>query len=86
MILELKRVIEIIKSRVFKKTSFTILLIAVVIATYLAINLGIQAIDISDIDFTKEKFFSLSEESKNRLKNVRKWLYTYTLKKYSIIV
>ena len=77
MILELKRVIEIIKSRVFKKTSFTILLIAVVIATYLAINLGIQAIDISDIDFTKEKFFSLSEESKNTLKDINQEIKIY---------
>ena len=66
-----------IKSRVFKKTSFTILLIAVVIATYLAINLGIQAIDISDIDFTKEKFFSLSEESKNTLKDINQEIKIY---------
>ncbi len=77
MILELKKIIEIIKSKVFKKNSFTILLIAVVIAMYLAINLGIQAIDISDIDLTKEKFFSLSEESKNRLKDVNQEIKIY---------
>ena len=77
MILKLKKVIEIIKSKVFKKTSFTILLIAVVILAYLAINLGIQMIDISDIDLTKEMFFSLSEESKNRLKDVNQEIKIY---------
>ena len=73
----MKKIIEIIKNKVFRKTSFTILLIAVVILAYLAINLGMQAIDISDIDLTKEKFFSLSEESKNRLKNVNQEIKMY---------
>lgn len=73
----MKKIIEIIKNKVFRKTSFTILLIAVVILAYLAINLGIQAIDIADIDLTTEKFFSLSEESKNRLKDVNQEIKIY---------
>lgn len=66
----MKKILEIIKNKWLKETSFTILLIAVVIVVYLAINLGVKALDISDIDLTKEKFYSLSEESKNQIKNI----------------
>ena len=69
-VLNLKKILEIIKNKWLKETSFTILLIAVVIVVYLAINLGVKALDISDIDLTKEKFYSLSEESKNQIKNI----------------
>ena len=73
----MKKIPEIIKNKVLRKTSFTILLIAVIITAYLAINLGIQAIDISDIDLTKEKFFSLSNESKNQLKDINQEIKIY---------
>lgn len=73
----MKKIIEIIKNKVFRKTSFTILLIAVVIATYLAINLVVQQLDISDIDFTKEKFFSLSDESKEQIKDINQEIKIY---------
>lgn len=73
----MKKILEIIKNKWLRKTSFTILLIAIVIATYLAINLGIQALDISDIDLTKEGFFRLSEESKNQLKDINQEIKIY---------
>ncbi len=66
----MKKILEIIKNKWLRETSFTILLIAIIIAIYLAINLGVKALDITDIDLTSERFYSLSEESKNQLKNI----------------
>lgn len=73
----MKRILEIIKNEWLKKTGFTILLILVVISAYLAINLGIQALDISDIDLTKEGFYRLSEESKNQIKDINQEIKIY---------
>lgn len=73
----MKKILEIIKNKWLRETSFTILLIAVVIAVYLAINLGFKALDISDIDLTKERFYSLSEESKNQIKNINQEINIY---------
>lgn len=75
--MKLKKILEIIKNKWLRETSFTILLIAVVIVAYIAINLGFKALDISDIDLTKEKFYSLSAESKNQLKNINQEIKIY---------
>ena len=66
-----------IKNRIFKDSTLTFLLIVAVIAAYVAINMGIKALDITDIDLTKEKFYSLSEESKNQIKNVEQEIEIY---------
>ena len=52
-------------------------MIVAVIAAYVAINMGIKALDITDIDLTKEKFYSLSEESRNQIKNVDQEIEIY---------
>ena len=66
-----------IKNRIFKDSTLTFLLIVAVLAAYVAINMGIKALDITDIDLTKEKFYSLSEESKNQIKNVEQEIEIY---------
>ena len=73
----MKKILEIIKNKWLRETSFTVLLIAVIIAVYLAINLGVKALDITDIDLTSGKFYSLSEESKNQLKNIEEEINIY---------
>lgn len=65
------------KNRIFKDSTLTFLLIVAVIAAYVAINMGIKALDITDIDLTKEKFYSLSEESKKQIKNVEQEIEIY---------
>ena len=71
------KVWKAIKNRIFKDSTLTILLIVAVIAAYVAINMGIKALDITDIDLTKEKFYSLSEESKNQIRNVDQEIEIY---------
>lgn len=51
-------------------TLLTLLLIAVVVAIVVAINVFVEKQNIPDIDLTKEKLYSLSEESKEKVRNV----------------
>ncbi len=73
----MKKILEIIKNKWLRKTAFTILLIAIVVAAYMAINLGIQTLDLTDIDLTKQGFYTLSDESKEQLKNITEEINIY---------
>ncbi len=53
-------------------TLLTILLIAIVVAIVIALNVFVEKQNISDIDLTKEKLYSLSEESRGKVSNVTK--------------
>lgn len=55
----------------------TILVIVVIISAYVSINIVIRTLEISDIDLTKEKFYSLSYETKEQLKNISKEIIIY---------
>ncbi len=52
------------------KTSLTIILIAIIIGAYVAINLLTEKANLSDIDLTKDKIFTLSETSKTIIHNI----------------
>lgn len=71
------KVWKAIKNRIFKDSTLTFLLIIAVIAAYVAINMGIKTLDITDIDLTKEKFYTLSKESKEQIKNVNQEIEIY---------
>lgn len=58
------------KGKWLSNTVLTILIIAVIIATCVAINAVVENQDISDIDLTKEKLYSLSRESKDKIKSI----------------
>lgn len=62
---------EILKKRL-TKTPLTILLIIIIIATYVLINFGIEKANLSDIDLTPEKVYSLSDTSKSIIKTIDK--------------
>lgn len=64
---------EIIKKgKWLGNTLLTVLLIAVIVAIVVALNVFLEKKNISNIDLTKEKLYSLSEESKGKVKNVTK--------------
>ena len=69
---KLKEIIESIKFKWLRETSLTVLIIAIIVAIFFAINIGIKALNIADIDFTSNKIFSLTEESKNQIANLPK--------------
>ncbi len=64
---KLKKIIEILKLKWLRETSLTILLIAIIIGVFIAINIGVEALNPTDIDLTKEKLYTLTETSKNEI-------------------
>ena len=53
-------------------TLLTILLIVVILAVVVALNIFVEKQNFADIDLTQEKLYSLSKESKDKIKNVSK--------------
>ena len=64
--------IETIKNKWLIKGTTTVLVVAIVIAGYIALNWGVKKLNIDDLDFTTKKLYSLSEETKTRLKDLNK--------------
>lgn len=56
--------------KVLSKTSYTIIVLAIIIAAYIAINLLVEKLNITDIDLTSDKIYSLSETSKQIVRNI----------------
>ena len=61
---KLKKIIDILKSKWLKDTSKTIILIAIIVAIFIGINILVEKLNPKDIDLTKEKLYTLTEESK----------------------
>ena len=66
----MKKFINIIKTKWLVKTTTTVLLIAALVAAYMALNMWIGTLNINDIDLTKEKLYTLSDASKQQVKNI----------------
>ena len=64
--------LAVIKNKWLLKGTTTLLLVAIVIACYVLINWGASKIKIEDIDCTTKKLYSLSDESKDKVKNIDK--------------
>lgn len=64
----LKNIIK--KGKWLSNTLLTILLIAIIVALYIALNVIVEKQKIADIDLTKEKLYSLSQESKDKIDNI----------------
>ena len=73
----MKKIIEIIKKKWLRDTLLTIVLIAIIIGGYIGLNLWVQSINLAPFDFTQEKRYTLSEESKQQVKNVEEEVHIY---------
>lgn len=73
----MKKVIEIIKKKWLRETTLTVLLIAVIIVAFVALNLWVKSLELTDIDFTSEKLHTLSEESKKQVSNIEEKITIY---------
>ncbi len=74
---KVNKLIEIIKKKWLIKGTMTCLLVAIIIAVFIAINLGMQKLELTPIDFTQEKLYTLTEESKEKVKNIEKDVNIY---------
>ena len=58
--------IEIIKKKWLIDGSKTILLVAIICAFFIGVTVLMQKLELTPIDLTEDKLFSLTDESKNR--------------------
>ena len=73
----MKKFIEIIKNKWLINTSKTFALIAIMVALFIGINYGIQKLDLKTIDLTENKLYSLTDESKEKIKDINKEINIY---------
>lgn len=66
----MKKIIEIIKKKWLRDTFLTILLIAIIFAIYFGANYGIKKLNLSDIDLTTDKIYSISESTKSKISGI----------------
>ncbi len=71
------KLIEIIKRKWLINGIMTFLLIAIIIVAFIAINIIMQKLELTPIDFTQEKLYTLTEESKEKVKNIDKNVNIY---------
>ncbi len=63
---------EIIKKKWLINGSKTLLLILIIIAIYIGVNILLKNVVLPEIDFSKDKIYSLSQETRDKLKNLEK--------------
>lgn len=66
----MKKIIDFFKKKWLKNTLFTVLSILIVVAIFVGINIAVEKANFADIDLTSEKLYSLSDESKDKLKDI----------------
>lgn len=72
-----KKVIRVIKEKWLRQTSLTLLLVAIIVCIYIVLNMVIKNLNLNPLDFTQEKIYSLSEDSKNEIKKVEQNVTLY---------
>ena len=73
----MKKIIEVIKKKWLRDTVLTTLLVAILVLAFIALNMWVATIEISNWDFTKEQIYTLSDESKNLMKDIDKDVSIY---------
>ena len=69
--------IEIIKKKWLIDSSKTILLVIIIIAFFIGITVLMQKLNLTPIDLTEDKLFTLTKESKEQVKNIDKDINIY---------
>lgn len=71
------RFIEIIKKKWLVDGTRTLLLVLTIIVAFLGISVFMQNLELTPIDFTQEKLYTLTDESKEKVKNIDKDVNIY---------
>ena len=69
--------IQTIKKKWLIDGTKTTILVLIIIAVFIAINFGMQTLDLAPLDFTQEKLYTLTDESKEKVKNIDKDVNIY---------
>lgn len=74
---EENKFVVLMKKRWLVNNSRTFLLVGIVVAVFLIINILMQSLALDPLDFTAEKLYTLTEESKERVKNIEQDIQIY---------
>ena len=66
----MKKFLEIIKNKWLIKGTTTLLLVLLVIACYIGLNMLVEKINVENLNITEKKLYSLSDETKTKLKDL----------------
>ena len=69
--------IEIIKKKWLINGTKTFILVAIIIAIFIAIDIIMHNLELTPLDFSQDKLYTLTEESKERVKNIDKDVNIY---------
>ena len=73
----MRKFFEIIKKKWIADTTRVVLLIALLIVVYIAINILAEKLNLPTLDFTEEKLYSVSDESKEKVKDIEQEVTLY---------
>lgn len=62
--------IQVIKNKWLRSAVLTLVLVAIIVALYFVINYAVEKANFADIDLTKEKLYSISKATKDKLGNM----------------
>lgn len=71
------KLIEIIKKKWLINSSKTILLVSIILTFFIGVTVLMQKLELAPIDLTEDKLFTLTEESKEQVKNIEKHINIY---------
>ena len=69
--------IQTIKKKWLVDGSKTFLLVVIIIAIFIGINMGMQELELTPLDFSQDQLYTLTEESKERVKDIDKDVHIY---------
>jgi len=67
----------LIKNKWMKNAALTILIVVFLIACFIALNLYLDKLDITPIDFTQDKRYSITDDTKNQIKDIEQNVTIY---------
>ena len=73
----MRKLFEIIKKKWIADTTRVILLVALLVVAYIAINILADKLNLPTLDFTEEKLYSVSDESKEKVKDIEQEVTLY---------
>ncbi len=73
----INKFIEIIKKKWLINGTKTVILVAAILAIFLTINIVMKSLDLTPIDLSQDKLYTLSDDSKRLVKNIAKTVKMY---------
>ena len=73
----MKKFLKFIKEKWLIDTAKTVCLVLILLAAFIGINVLVQKLDLTDIDITENKLYTLSEESIKQVENIDKDVLIY---------